>query len=256
MAVDYLSRFELTRNKEKAFEISILGARLIKKEKECFELLDNITGLNDKAIMSAIKIVGFDVCFRAGPDQYKPVEEINPNQETIENVRVMVERSVNFFKKYGPVISDGFTFEGGGYTKTIDSGDGDFLTKDTLWDFKVSSNPPTNKHTLQLLVYYIMGKHSNKKEFETITNIGIFNPRLNVVYTYDVTLVQEKTIKDIEDNVIVYSDKTKKEKRSVPISDLLKTYVKRNETESKKDSFKRIQRQKRFRQNLARRGKW
>ena len=36
-----------------------------------------------------------------------------------------------------------FTFEG--YTSIIDSGDGDFLTEDTLWDFKVFKTTTTEK---------------------------------------------------------------------------------------------------------------
>lgn len=59
----------------------------------------------------------------------------------------MVKRSVSFWNMYGPIIKDGFTFEPYGYTKTVDTGDGDFLTQDTLWDFKVSKAKPTNKQT-------------------------------------------------------------------------------------------------------------
>lgn len=82
-------------------------------------------------------MVGYDVCFRAGIIGYKPVEEINPDKDTIENIVTMINRSLSFWKEYGPITKDGFTFEGG-YTDTISTGDGDYLTKDTLWDFKVS----------------------------------------------------------------------------------------------------------------------
>ena len=88
--------------------------------------------------------------------EYIPVEEINPDISTVSNIRTMVDRSTVFFKQYGPVIKDGFSFEGG-YTKLVSTGDGDFLTKDTLWDFKVFNKASTNVHTLQLLMYYIMG---------------------------------------------------------------------------------------------------
>ena len=53
-----------------------------------------------------------------------------------------------------------FTFEGG-YTNIVSSGDGDYLTEDTLWDFKVSKEEPKSKYTLQLLMYYIMGVSFN-----------------------------------------------------------------------------------------------
>ena len=56
-----------------------------------------------------------------------------------------------------------FTFEPTGYTKIVNAGDGDFLTKDTLWDFKVSKSKIDRKQTLQILMYWIMGKHSGKK---------------------------------------------------------------------------------------------
>lgn len=48
----------------------------------------------------------------------------------------------------------GFTFKGG-YSPIVTAGDGDYLTKDTLWDFKVSKKELNSKHTLQLLMYYI-----------------------------------------------------------------------------------------------------
>ena len=50
----------------------------------------------------------------------------------------MVERSLKFVEEYGPIILEGFTFEGG-YTDIVQAGDGDFITEDTLWDFKVRS---------------------------------------------------------------------------------------------------------------------
>lgn len=117
----------------------------------------------------------------------------------------MIQRSLNFFDNYGPIICDGFTFEGG-YTPTVSKGDGDFLTEDTLWDFKVSKSRPTNKHTLQLLMYWIMGMHSIHPEFNKIKKIGFFNPRLNIVLTYDLSKLSNVIIKTIEDEVICYKD--------------------------------------------------
>lgn len=101
---------------------------------------------------------------------------------------------------------DGFTFETAGYTDVVDSGDGDFLTRDTLWDFKVLSKNPSPKYTLQIIMYWIMGQHSGKDIFKGISRVGIFNPRLNVVYTIDVTDIGNDVIKQIEDNVICYGN--------------------------------------------------
>ena len=71
-------------------------------------------------------------------------------------------------------------------------------------DFKVTKSKPTNKHTLQLLMYWIMGQHSGKPEYKNLTNLGIFNPRLNTVYLLDMGNVSAKTIADVEKNVICY----------------------------------------------------
>ena len=98
---------------------------------------------------------------------------------------------------------DGFTFEDG-YTNTINTGDGDFLTTETLWDFKVSKSKPTKDHTLQLLIYSIMGKKSIHKEFENIKKLGIYNPRLNIVYTLDMKLINKDLIETISSEVIGY----------------------------------------------------
>lgn len=116
----------------------------------------------------------------------------------------MVERSVKFWEEFGPIIQDGFTFEPNGYTDTVDTGDGDYLTVDTLWDFKVSKSKPTNKHTLQLLMYWIMGQHSGQKVYKNITRLGIFNPRLNFVYTLDLVDIAPEIIEEIERDVICY----------------------------------------------------
>ncbi len=116
----------------------------------------------------------------------------------------MVERSIKFWDEYGPITKDGFTFEPSGYTNTVNAGDGDYLTFDTLWDFKVSKRKPTSKHTLQLIMYWIMGQHSGQKIFKNISKLGIFNPRLNTVYTIDINDIPQETIKIIEDEIICY----------------------------------------------------
>lgn len=115
----------------------------------------------------------------------------------------MVERSLCFFDLYGPLVKDGFNFLGG-YTDTIDKGDGDFLTKDTLWDFKVTKTAPNKDHTLQVLVYYIMGLHSYDPDFLSIENLGFYNPRKNIVYQLPVFDIPLELIQTVEREVIGY----------------------------------------------------
>lgn len=116
---------------------------------------------------------------------------------------MLVHRTLKFFQQYGPVTLDGFSFEGA-YTKEIGAGDGDFLTDDTIWDLKVLKNEITAQNTLQLLIYYLMGKRSIHPEFETINQIGIYNPRYNAVYQLLVKDISQDIIKEVSENVIGY----------------------------------------------------
>ena len=167
--------------------------------------MNDVKGLDDASIINAMKLVGFDVCFRAGFMGYRPVDEIQPDAMTIDNVRVMVKRSLEFLDCYGPKVLDGFTFEGG-YTEIISSGDGDFTTSDTLWDFKVSKDKPKKEYTLQLLMYWIMGLHSIHPEFKNIKFLGIYNPRLNCVYRQNVTQIPSEVIAKVSTEVIGYNE--------------------------------------------------
>ena len=49
-----------------------------------------------------------------------------------------------------------------------------------------------------------MGKKSIHKEFENIKKLGIYNPRLNIVYTLDMKLINKDLIETISSEVIGY----------------------------------------------------
>lgn len=116
----------------------------------------------------------------------------------------MVERSIKFNEQYGAVTAQGFTFEPSGYSTTVLAGDGDYLTKDTLWNFKVSKYEPLTRNTLQILMYWIMEQHLGQDIFKGINKIGIFNPRLNNAYTIDIADISSDIIKEVEEKVICY----------------------------------------------------
>lgn len=212
MVVDYMTRFMIDKDAKAAFSISLSGAYRAQlltngnQMEEAAKIFENIKDLDDNSIINACKMASFDVWARnpmAGP--MSPThKDINADKDTIENIRIMVNRGLNFIKEYGPIISDGFNFAPNGYTKTVDTGDGDYLTEDTMWDFKVSNKDITNKHTLQVLIYYVMGKHSGNEIYNNINKIGFFNPRLNKVYTLDMDIVSKDIIKEIETDVICY----------------------------------------------------
>lgn len=202
-AVDYMARFLTGADVEDAFRISFLGARNVDQEDLYETLLSHVTGLDDDSITAALRLVGFDVAFRADPWLYQPVMGIVPDAETIENVRTMINRSLRFFELYGPVVLSGLEFPGG-YTDTVICGDGDFMTKDTLWDFKVSKQKLTSKQTLQLCMYWRMGLRSVHKEYQSVKYLGVFNPRMNVVYRLDVGSISGDILHSVDTDVIGY----------------------------------------------------
>ncbi|MFR2078815.1 MAG: hypothetical protein ACLS3V_03135 [Streptococcus sp.] len=102
---------------------------------KAFGLLDDVKRLDDLSITKACQLAGFDSAFRAGPLAYRPVGSCSQIRLLLLIFVSWLRRSLKtFFKAFGPVTADGFTMEGS-YTATITTGDGDFLTKDTLWDF-------------------------------------------------------------------------------------------------------------------------
>lgn len=209
--VDYMVRFLNGCSVNKAFEIPLLGAEMLKKENEANKLLDSIEGLDDKSIISACKIVGFDAVVRVGAIAYKPIKEINPDKDTIFNIVTMIKRCQKFIDTYGPIIDEGMTFIGG-YTEAVVSGDADFMTKDTIWDLKVTKNAIKSSQTLQILMYYLMGCRAIKLNAEydfkkNIKKIGIYNPRQNEIYIKNIADIDEKIIKEVEGQVIGYKDK-------------------------------------------------
>ena len=90
------------------------------------ELCQNISGINDESVISAVKLASYDVCYRAGNLYFRSIDTINSDKETIKNVQIMVKRSLTFFSKHGPITLDGFKFKGA-YTSTVSAGDGDFF---------------------------------------------------------------------------------------------------------------------------------
>ncbi len=202
--VDYLSRFLMSNDKRDAFSIPLKGAKNLNMLTTAYQLLENVKGRDKTSIISACKLAGFDVAYRKGPLYYKPIEQIEPDAYTIFNIREMINRSEGFFKNYGPLTMDGFTLDGA-YTDFITVADGDFITYDTLWDFKVSKSPLKKEHTLQILVYYLMGIRSNNQDvFKDIHYLGLFNPRQNTVQYIAVNDIKADVFKTVEREVIGY----------------------------------------------------
>ena len=214
LAVNYLTMFMISKDVFDAFRISLEGAYIAEDLKiiprvrnTVVTLLAGIKGLSDESIINACKVVTFDIWYRDeknAPKKYKSIDDINPDESTIKNIRVMVKRALEFVKKYGPVVAHGTSFETNGYSKTVDKGFGDFLTKNILWDLKVNKKNPTMKNTLALFMSYVMGKHSKQYIYKNLDYIGIYNPKLNKVYLCDLKIVSLFDIEAIEKEVICY----------------------------------------------------
>ncbi|MBR3099635.1 MAG: hypothetical protein IKH18_08715 [Clostridia bacterium] len=202
-AVEYLGKFMAGVPKEEAFRISIKGARRIGEEENAEQLLKEIQNLDENSVKSALKIATYDTATRGRIREVIPTRAINPDKKTIKNAKIMVKRFLSFLDKYGPMVLSGFNFEGG-YSETVDRGDADFSTADTIWDMKVLRGAITTKHTLQLLMYWIMGERSVHPELHNIKHLGIFNPRKNLVYRINTADIPPKTIQQVEKKVIEY----------------------------------------------------
>ena len=229
--VENLTSFVLGEPLEKAFATSLGGAEIAEK----FTVVDatrfadifinGIKGLDDQSIKYACMLVTFDVWTKniIVADMAARHYEVFADADTIKNIKIMVNRSVTFFEKYGEIQAHGFQFrpvgmddnayfdwiesddyEFGGYTKEVYNGEGDFLTSNALWDFKVLRTKITNKHTLQLLMYLVMGWHSGQDQYKNIELIGIFNPRINTAWVMYVDDIPNDTIHAIEKEIICY----------------------------------------------------
>ena len=214
--VDYLTRFMTGTQKEQAFILPMMGAvipdKYVHGELEAAKsLFSGITGLDDVSIENACKLSTFDRWIMEPPILamfQEGHESIVVQSDSGKNIRTFVERSINFFTKYGPVLKSGYMFppDSPACTSEVDSGIMDYLTADTIWDMKCyrPSTKISKDDTLQVLMYWIMGQHSGQEIFSGITKIGLYNPRFNVAYTLDVAKIPASVIREVEEKVICY----------------------------------------------------
>lgn len=194
--VDYLTRLIFCQSLD-AFDISKKGAAILKKipefEKIYSDLIANLKKkekINNKIIADALQLCGYDVMYRAGKEFYVPVQSIVPNNVTCNHIKMMLNRVDKLFKQIG--IPSRTEFEVESLKKSI-FGDGDFLSYKYLLDFKTLSGKILSKNTLQILIYYVLGKQQQiYPEFQTIEQLMMYNPRKDILFTCDVDEIQDK----------------------------------------------------------------
>ena len=200
-AVDRMSRFALGTPARTAFAMSLLDSQIFVMETATVSrLIDAIEDFEDDgSIINAVKLSGFSVEWRnANIVFWEPMERINPDEATIENVRTMVARSLRFFKPDGSKLPGGFTLARENLVP-VDIGPGEAMVPDTIWDLRTSEALPTKEDTLRLLVYWRMGLRSDCPwEFQGAKYLGIYNPRLNEARRISVDDIPKEAIDAVE----------------------------------------------------------
>ena len=222
--VRYLSRALVTGNKRMAFAQLLRGAEKCEKLDTAKELMSHIKGLDTESVIFMCRLASFDVWITspASAQFTKPISCINPDNNTVQNIKTLVRRTLMFMDEYGPIMvfdgkyqPDSYDREEyfnllygksnnfGGYTATVNSGSNDFCTKDTIWNYHISWVRASSKQTLKILMNYIMAKDSGQKEYKDINNLGIYNPRLNMIWTCPVSSIPKETIQKVREEVLV-----------------------------------------------------
>lgn len=217
VVVDYLTRFYVKGgDASEAFDIALVGGvnvalykqdlQIIQCLEDTIDIINNGKKLSDGVIEAACYLASMDPAYRVGPEIYDNNVNYTPDRYTYGVIRELVERSIKFFNNEGPLVYGGFELNSESSGQYIDYGDGDFMTETGLWDMKVSKNPPTRNHTIQVLIYYLMGLRSKdiKDTTKNLKRIGLYNPRLNKSFYFCIDKIDEDLIGIVERDIIGY----------------------------------------------------
>lgn len=205
--VECLTRFMLSGDKNKAFCEAMAGAKYAfelgfpEVYKDARKLLNGIRGLGDASIENANALLTFKSWFFKPPlgALYGTTAAMFDKailSQAAENVRIFVKRSVEFFREHGPVVGAPVIVEAGAIRGIID-----FLTADAIFDMKLYKGRILDDAAMQVLLYWIMGKHSGNELFRGITKLGLFNPRTNRGYILPLSRVRFSVIAELEEEL-------------------------------------------------------
>lgn len=219
MVVEYLTHCILGATIDEAFFPSIYGAsnaEEIWKKNNVFGCSDGIenaisvaanllsgmkeTFMNKPSIESACKLVTFDTWYRNPKNANQEIQyyDIVVDKNTVESIKIMLRRCKQFFKGQENEVCHRYKFKPGACTDKVAAAEIDFLTKDTLWDFKVSKYGPVKSALVQLLIYFIMGIHSDKETFDSVTKIGVYNPRQDMAWVANIDDIPTRAFEQVE----------------------------------------------------------
>ena len=208
-AVYYLSAVMLGRPARSAFMPSLYVSLVTgfgEDTDEVGEMIEGIVGLDRASVVNAVIVCGYIVCHNADVDYCKKVDRIVPDDAAVENIVTMVNRTVEFARRFetgmlGPISLDG------GYSNIVTAGAVEMLSKDTVWNFRISVSAADEKDTLRVLMYWRMGLRSTVSAFKDVKYLGIFNPRRNEISRIAVEDIPEEVLFKVDRDVIGYKQR-------------------------------------------------
>ena len=202
--VNCLVRYFLKRDAESAFESCFLGASFIREEHKAQMLAKKVTGLDDTSIIACVHLANYEECIKS-VSEYKVIDEKEITLEVIKNIKILFHRIMTFMSRYGSKIIYNHTLEGG-YSDAIDTGVVPFVTNESILMLSYNEVEPTPEETLEILIYYVMCKHSIYPTLKEIKYVSFFNPVTDTFYKCNVPLISETAITLIEEKVLKYNE--------------------------------------------------
>ena len=214
LVFDYLFRLEyyLDRGKpfmdaaNNAFSIAYKGAMLSGRYydlNELFEKLKTYYERRDKnfrnILYTSCKIVNYDTIIRCGifNSFFRPPTMTTADAELMNR---MLHATKEYLKNKNE-LKFGMEFLAKDFKRIMRS-DCDLIADDSLIDFKCLSKKITSKHTLQLIMYYILGIYEEPEIFRNIKYLKIINPKLGLVYSYEISKIDYLKLSLIEEEIM------------------------------------------------------
>ena len=154
-------------------------------------------------MQTASELVVYDAVYRAG--YYNPnLKTPKITNEDRDAIELMVNETKLYLLEKEKIVALGVSFKAEG-ANNVSPSDADFLTEESIIDLKCSVSKPTSKHTLQLILYYILGLHEYPNEFKKLKYIKIINPRIDKVFSYEIKKIDVEDLKYNEKEIMGYA---------------------------------------------------
>lgn len=201
--IDFLTR-AIVLNDSDALDISAYGVEQLGSEQQKKEYLNyaamfktlsedqKIDNLADDIFNLGLDICAWEQALRSGL-YIKPT--IYPNKVTISHYKTMLKRAKRYLQNVGNIIRTGYS---AATENGLISGDGDYLSDDTLIDFKVSKRATMSPYWVcQLFLYRVLLKDKIVSPAQ-IKKLMIYNPRRDEGFLLDLTTIDPDILKFVK----------------------------------------------------------